>query len=106
MGEESEEEPPPCQNGGIDHGSAARIVYDTAMVRPEASGLVLAACCVELAGESPAAVSADAPRSRPRASGEIPASERGVKCPRVATRLLRRGAKSWAQRFGVNPAAS
>lgn len=39
--------------------------------------------CIGLAGESPVAVSAVAPRSRPQASGEIPASKRGVKCPLV-----------------------
>ena len=44
------------------------------MVRPES--------CIELAGASPAAVSADAPRSRPRAWEEIPPSEWGVKSPR------------------------
>jgi len=43
------------------------------MVRPES--------CVVLAGVSPAAVSAGAPRSRVRASGEIHASERTVKSP-------------------------
>jgi len=43
--------------------------------------------CIELAGESPAAVSAGAPRSRPRATGETLASEWGVKSPRRAVRL-------------------
>ena len=43
------------------------------MVRPKS--------CVVLAGVSPAAVSAGAPRSRVRASGEIHASERTVKSP-------------------------
>ena len=38
-------------------------------------------CCVELAGESPVAVSAIAPRSRPQVGGEIPKPERGVKSP-------------------------
>lgn len=43
--------------------------------------------CVGLAGESPAAVSAGAPRSRSRAWGEIPPSERDVKGPQEAERL-------------------
>ena len=63
-------------------------------------------CCVGLAGGSPAAVSAGAPRSRPRAGGEIPSPERGVKSPREAVRPHRRGATSRAQCESVNPAAS
>ena len=43
--------------------------------------------CVGLAGESPAAVSAGAPRSRSRARGEIPPSERDVEGPQEAERL-------------------
>jgi hypothetical protein len=43
--------------------------------------------CVGLAGASPAAVSAGAPRSRSRLRGEIPSSERDVKSPRGAVRL-------------------
>jgi hypothetical protein len=46
------------------------------MSRPES--------CVGLAGGSPAAVSAGAPRSRPRAWGEISRPERGVKSPQGA----------------------
>jgi hypothetical protein len=42
---------------------------------------------IELAGGSPVAVSADAPRSRPRAREEIPSSEWGVKSPPVVVRL-------------------
>ena len=49
------------------------------MVRPESY--------IELAGASPVAVSADAPRSRPRAREEIPSSEWGVKGPQVVVRL-------------------
>jgi len=55
------------------------------MSRPEADpcrrpGLrTRSACCVELAGASPVAVSAVAPRSRPQVGGEIPKPERGVK---------------------------
>jgi hypothetical protein len=43
--------------------------------------------CVGLAGESPAAVSAGAPRSRSRARGEIPSSKRDVEGPSGAVRL-------------------
>ena len=50
------------------------------MVRPES--------CVVLAGGSPAAVSAGAPRSRVRTSGEIHASERTVESPQAIERLL------------------
>jgi hypothetical protein len=81
--------------------------YTLCMVRPDEAGShELASSCVELAGESPAAVSADAPRSRSRVWGEIPPPERDVKCPRAARRPQRRGAKSRVQRYGVNPAAS
>jgi hypothetical protein len=45
--------------------------------------------CVGLAGGSPAAVGAGAPRSRPRARGEISGSERGVESPPGAMGLLR-----------------
>jgi hypothetical protein len=48
------------------------------MVRPESHN--------ELTGASPVAVSADAPRSRPRAWEEIPLSEWGVKSPPVVVR--------------------
>jgi hypothetical protein len=54
------------------------------MVRPDES-LILPdwdSCCIELAGGSPAAVSAGAPRSRPRVKRETSASEWGVECPR------------------------
>jgi hypothetical protein len=50
------------------------------MSRPES--------CVGLAGGSPAAVSAGAPRSRPRVRGEIPWPERGVESPQGAVRHL------------------
>jgi len=46
-------------------------------------------CCVRLAGESPAAVSAGAPRSRSRVRGEIPGPERDVESPRGVVRLPR-----------------
>ena len=49
------------------------------MVRPES--------CVVLAGESPAAVSAGAPRSRVRARGEIHSSERTVESPQEIGRF-------------------
>ena len=50
------------------------------MVRPES--------CVVLAGGSPAAVSAGAPRSRVRADGEIRGSERTVESPYGIARFL------------------
>jgi hypothetical protein len=62
------------------------------MVRPDGTEPRMTgsgSCCIGLAGESPAAVSAGAPRSRPRAWGEIPASERGVESPQGAVWLLR-----------------
>jgi hypothetical protein len=60
------------------------------VVRPDGTELRerSGSCCIGLAGESPAAVSAGAPRSRPRAVGEIPTSERGVESPQGAVRLL------------------
>jgi len=58
------------------------------MVRPDR----IAACgdsrCIELTGGSPVAVSAEAPRSRPRASRETSPSEWGVKSPQRAVRLV------------------
>ncbi len=45
-------------------------------------------CCVGLAGGSPAAVSAGAPRSRPRCWGAISGAERGVESPQGAGWLL------------------
>ncbi len=62
------------------------------MVRPDGSApgtTRRGSCCIGLAGASPVAVGAGAPRSRPRASGEISASERGVESPQGAVRLLR-----------------
>jgi len=65
------------------------------MVRPEGRALSPAPhrtgvmpSCVGLAGESPAAVSAGAPRSRSRARGETPSLKRDVKGPRGAVWLL------------------
>jgi hypothetical protein len=59
------------------------------MVRPDESTVRRGddSCCTELAGGSPAAVSAGAPRSRPRAIGETLASEWGVESPRGVVRL-------------------
>jgi hypothetical protein len=51
------------------------------MVRPERIVVSGDSCCIELTGESPVAVSAEAPRSRPRATWETAASEWGVKSP-------------------------
>jgi hypothetical protein len=53
-------------------------------------------CCIGLAGGSPAAVSAGAPRSRLRVSAERTASERSVESPAEAERLCARGATLWA----------
>jgi len=53
---------------------------------PPGGGVVLARC-VGLAGESPAAVSAGAPRSRLHPEGEIPRDERSVESPTGAVRL-------------------
>ena len=53
------------------------------MVRPDNSPVRRTGelCCTELAGESPVAVSAGAPRSRPRASRETWPAEWGVESP-------------------------
>ena len=56
------------------------------MVRPDRSAETSGSCCIEPAGASPVAVSAEAPRSRPRAWEEIPPSEWGVKSPRRVVR--------------------
>ena len=68
----------------------------TSMVRPERDRRLSPAtgerfrkrCCVGLAGGSPVAVSAGAPRSRFRAAGEIPPSERNVESPQGVVRSL------------------
>ena len=59
------------------------------MVRPDriASHRRSGSSSIELAGASPAAVSAGAPRSRPRASRETAPSEWGVKSPSGAVQL-------------------
>lgn len=58
------------------------------MVRPERIVDLDDSRCIELAGASPVAVSAAAPRSRPRASRETSPSEWGVKSPQRAVRLV------------------
>jgi len=55
---------------------------------PDSPGRSAKPSCVGLAGASPAAVSAGAPRSRSRAWGEIPSSERDVESPQEAVWLL------------------
>ncbi len=61
------------------------------MVRPDGTAPRSGTFCIGLAGESPVAVSAGAPRSRPRAhAGEIPPSEWGVKSLQGDVWLLRR----------------
>jgi len=62
--------------------------------------------CVGLAGESPVAVSAGAPRSRPRVLGEILAPERGVESPRAAVLLPGGEPSCGPQCESVNLAAS
>ena len=59
------------------------------MVRPDESLIPKDrdSCCTELAGGSPVAASAGAPRSRPRAMRETLASEWGVKSPREVVGL-------------------
>jgi hypothetical protein len=77
------------------------------MVRPERGRVwtVRPRCCVRLAGGSPAAVSAEAPRSRLQALPERVASERSVKSPAVAIWLRARGASLRAECESVNFAA-
>src|SRR5512145_247789 len=62
------------------------------MVRPERR--------VDLAGESPVRVSAEAPGSRPQSGGEIRPAERGVKSP------CKRGEQASGPQHQVNAAAS
>jgi hypothetical protein len=61
------------------------------MLRPEGTEVVGAEVprCVGLAGESPVAVGAGAPRSRSRVRGEMPGLERDVESPQGAVGLLR-----------------
>ena len=63
-------------------GKSKAMAYDGAMVRPDRAAGIGGSCCIELAGESPVAASAGAPRSRPRAWEEILPPEWGVKSPR------------------------
>ena len=76
------------------------------MLRPEriASLMRCDSCCVGLAGESPVAVSAGAPRSRHRVMGETLASEWCVESPQAVARPAGREASLWAQ-HQVNLAA-
>ena len=78
------------------------------MVRPERGRVwtVRSRCCIRLAGESPAAVSAGAPRSRLRATSEMAASERSVESPTGVEWPQVRGANLRAQCESVNFAAS
>lgn len=72
----------------LGHGLEARATGDRIrrMVRPERIAVGGDSCCIELTGESPVAVSAEAPRSRPRASRETLPSEWGVKSPQWVVR--------------------
>jgi hypothetical protein len=56
------------------------------MVRPERIVVIGDSCCIELTGGSPVAGSAEAPRSRPRASRETLPSKWGVKSPQRVIR--------------------
>lgn len=70
--------------------AAARGDLPSVMVRPDGfcSARRGGSCCSGLAGGSPAAVGAGAPRSRLRAPGEIPSSEWSVESPQgVVSRL-------------------
>jgi hypothetical protein len=58
------------------------------MVRPERFVRKVESCCIRLAGESPVAVSAGAPRSRSRARSENCSPERDVESPKVTARSL------------------
>jgi len=75
----------PCPSEGRHEWLLGAFALDTPrsmippMVRPESH--------IELTGASPVAVSADAPRSRPRARDEIPSSEWGVKSLTGVVRL-------------------
>ncbi len=66
------------------------VVYDVGMVRPErvATRERGESCCIRLAGESPVAVSAGAPRSRSQATSENWSFERDVESPQAAVWLL------------------
>jgi hypothetical protein len=79
------------------------------MVRPESDPPLGWLSCVELAGESPASVSAGAPSSRLRVGRETNTPERSVESPLVAVRL-RGGEQSRGpnanQLCSVNRAAS
>ena len=79
------------------------------MVRPEADGLAVSesACCIQLAGESPVAVSAGAPRSRLRFRAERLGAERSVKSLQHVCMGVWGGSNVVGPMpKGVNPAAS
>ncbi len=82
--------------------------YVDDMVRPERrrARTVRRRCCIGLAGGSPAAVSAGAPRSRLRVTTERSASERSVRSPAGVVWPCARGANLRAQCESVNFAAS
>src|SRR5215208_6296806 len=78
------------------------------MVRREEDEAVLtgsASRCASPAGESPAPVSAEAPGSRPRAAGEIPATQAGYRKP-VRRREPCSGEQARGPQHEVKPAAS
>jgi len=79
------------------------------VVRPEGDRPLRSPCCVGLAGESPASVSAGAPSSRLQASGEISPFKRSVesrpRSVRTSERKQNHGPNA-NQSYSVNPAAS
>jgi hypothetical protein len=68
---------------------SGQTLESTPMVRPERDRAWTARrwCCIRLAGESPVAVRAGAPRSRLRAQGEIRTSKRSVESPGAQARV-------------------
>ena len=78
---------------GLDLGEKLRATLPRLMVCPEQARLVAGPSCVELAGASPVAVSAEAPRSRLQSPREIATAKRSVKSPRRGV-CLGRGEQS------------
>jgi len=77
----------------ISTGALTEIYNVSSMVCPEQARFVAGSSCVELAGASPAAVSAEAPPSRLQPGREIARAERSVQSPRRGV-CLGRGEQS------------
>jgi len=88
-------------------GANTLFLYNIGMVRPErfATRERGESCCIRLAGESPVAVSAGAPRSRFEARSENFLAEAECRKPSGGRQVSARGASSRAQ-HQVNLAAS